>query len=192
MTYRTPDLAPGVLDACDGIMLTKIADRRLAARLFGFAYPTEPSPEWLDVVANLPIGQAVLLPTSAEQEHGITRFTFARRRTEHVRHRQKYVDVGVLPGREFVFTRNGRATEHRVGTLRELMEVLPTVSDDVFAGHLVRGDFHRWIEEVVGDRYLGEAIRGVESGDATTARETIVHAIRDRYLDPESEPGDGG
>jgi hypothetical protein len=192
VTYRIPDLAPGVLDACDDIILTKIADRRLAARLLGLAHPTEPSADWLDIVVNLPIGKAVLLPTSAGPEHGITRFTLGRRLTEHVRHRQKYVDVGVLPGREFVFTRNGCATEHRVRTLRELLEVLPTVSADVFAGHLVRGDFHRWIEDVVGDRYLGEAIRSVESGNTTTARETIVRTIRDRYLDAESEPCDDG
>jgi hypothetical protein len=48
--------------------------------------------------------------------------------TAHVRHREKYVDVGVPPGREFVFTRDGRPTEHRVRTLRELLEVLSAVA----------------------------------------------------------------
>jgi hypothetical protein len=32
------------------------------------------------------------------------------------------------PGRGFLFTRDGRPTEHRVGTLRELLEVLPAVA----------------------------------------------------------------
>jgi hypothetical protein len=65
------------------------------------------------------------------------------------------------------------------------------VPADVFAGHLVRGDFHRWIEDVVADSALGEAIRSIEGGNARNARETIVRAIRDRYLDGESEPCDG-
>jgi hypothetical protein len=111
--------------------------------------------------------------------------------TSHVRHREKYVDVGVPPGREFVFTRDGRPTEHRVRTLREFLEILPVVADDGFAGHLRRGDFHRWIEDVVADSDLGAVIRSVEGCNVRKARETIVRAIRDRYLHAESEPCDG-
>jgi hypothetical protein len=192
VTYRNADLAPGVLNACDMIVATRIADRRLAARLVGLARPAEFPAEWVETLANLAIGEAVLLRTVREDEHGMIRFALERRVTAHVRHREKYIDVGVAPGREFVFTRDGRPTEHRVRTLRELLEVLPVVADDVFAGHLARGDFHRWIEDVVGDRALGEGIRGIERSDGTKARETIARAIRDRYLDAESEPCAGG
>src|SRR5262245_2458442 len=188
VTYRSADLAPGVLDGCAFVVTARIADRPLAARLLGLARPAEPPSEWVDTLANLAIGEAVLLRAPPEEEeHGIIRFTLERRVTAHVRHREKYVDVGVPPGREFVFTRDGRPTEHRVRTLRELLEVLAVVADDVFAGHLARGDFHRWIEDVVGDRALGEGIRGLEGGNATKAREMIVRAIRNRYLDAESE-----
>ena len=191
VTYRSGDLPPGVLDTCDFIVATRIADRRVAARLLGLACPAESPSEWVDTLANLAIGEAVLLRASPEEARGIIRFTLERRVAAHVRHREKYVDVGVPPGREFVFTRDGHPTEHRVRTLRELLEVLPAVTDDVFAGHLARGDFHRWIEDVVGDRHLGERIRGIKGGNAAKARETIVRAIRDRYLDAESEPRDG-
>ena len=188
VTHRIPDLAPAVLDACDGIIVTRLADRRLASRLVGLANPAGSS-EWIDVIATLPISEAVLLPMDPEDEHGITRFTFAPRLTHHVRHRQKYIDVGVAPGREFVFTRDGCATGHRARTLQEFLAVLPSVPDDVFTHHLVAGDFHHWFEHAVGDRALGEAIRGVERGDAKKAREAITQAIRDRYLEP--EPVDG-
>lgn len=191
VTYRSADLPPGLLDACDFIVATRIADRRLAARLLGLARPGESPSEWVDALANLAIGEAVLLRASLEEEHGIIRFAWERRVTTHVRHRNKYVDVGVPPGREFVFTREGRPTEHRVRTLRELLEVLPAVPADVLAGHLDRGDFHRWIEDVVGDRDLGEVIRSIERSNGRNARETTVRAIRDRYLDAESEPCDG-
>jgi hydroxymethylpyrimidine pyrophosphatase-like HAD family hydrolase len=192
VTYRPSDLAPSVLDACDVIVATRIADRRQAARLLALYHPEEPSPEWVDTLANLAIGEAVLLRAAPEEARGLTRFTLERRVTKHVRHRKKYIDVGVPPGREFVFTRDGRPTEHRVRTLRELLGVLPVVPADVFASHLIRGDFHRWIEEVVGDRALGEGIRDIERGNGPKARETIVRAIRDRYVDVDSEPCDGG
>jgi hypothetical protein len=191
VTFRIPDLAPRVLDACDGVILTRISDRRTAARLLGLARPAASS-EWVETVANLPIGEAVLLPTLAEQEHGITRFKFERRSTRHVRHRQKYVDVGVPPGREFIFTRSGRPIGRGVRTLRELAEAVPALPADVFAEHLRRGDFHRWIEDVVADRALADAIRSIEAGNAGDARETMVYAIRARYLDGDSEPSDGG
>jgi hypothetical protein len=192
VTYRSTDLPPALLDACDFIVATRIADRRLAASLLGLARPGESPSEWVDTLAHLAIGEAVLLRASLEEEHGIIRVALERRVTTHVRHRNKYVDIGVPPGREFVFTRDGRPTEHRVRTLRELLELLPAVPDDVLAGHLDRGDFHRWIEDVVGDRDLGEEIRGIEGGNPTRARETIRREIRDRYLDAESEPCDRG
>jgi hydroxymethylpyrimidine pyrophosphatase-like HAD family hydrolase len=186
VTYRSSDLAPGVLDACDVIVATRIADRRLAALLLGLARPGEPSSEWVDTLADLAIGQAVLLRAFPEEARGPIRFTSSPRGTYHVRHRKKYIDVGVPPGREFVFTRNGRQTEHRIRTLGELLAVLPAVPDDVLASHLVRGDFHRWIEDVVGDRELGKRLRDIERADRTKARETIARAIHDRYLDVDS------
>ena len=190
VTYRIPDVAPAVLDACDAILVTKLADRQLAAQLLRFTGLTASS-EWIDVMATLSIGEAVLLPRDPEDEHGITRFTFAPRLTHHVRHRQKYMDVGVAPGREFVFTRNGYAMSHRARTLQEFLAVLPDIPDDVFTRHLRCGDFHRWLEHAVGDHALGEAIRvieagGAENGDTRAARKAVARAICDRYLEPEA------
>jgi len=192
VTYQISDLAPGVLDACDVIVATRIADRRLSARLLGLARPDEPSSEWVDTLADLAIGEALLLRGAPEEARKPIRFTLQQRVTTHVRHRKKYIDAGVPPGREFVFTRDGHPVEHRVRTLRELFALLPVVPADVFASHLTRGDFHRWIEDVVGDRDLGEAIRDIERGNGTNAREMITRAIRDRYVDVDSEPHDDG
>ena len=191
VTYRPSHLAPGVLDACDIIVATRIADQRQAASLLGLARPEKPSSEWVDTLAGLAIGEAVLLRAAPEEVRGLTRFTLERRVTDHVRHRKKYIDAGVPPGREFVFTRDGRPTEHRAQTLSELLAALLLVPADVFASHLTRGDFHRWIDGVVGDRDLAEAIRDIERGNGTKAREMIVRAIRDRYVDVDSEPCGG-
>jgi hypothetical protein len=190
VTYRVPDLAPAVLRGCDAILVTKLADRHVAARLLRLAN-RDASSEWVDILATLPIGQAVLLPMDPADEHGITRFTVAPRVTDHVRHRQKYVDFGVAPGREFVFTRNGCATGHRARTLSDLLATLPSVPDDVVMRHFKARDFHNWFEHAVGDRALREALACAENGDAAAARAAIARAIRDRYLEPQSAPING-
>jgi hypothetical protein len=190
-TYRIGDLAPEVLSACDPIILTSVADPQLAARVLALASAAEAAPEWVEALANLPIGEGLVLPMSSEQERTITRFKFAPRVTHHVRHRRKYIDVGVPSGREFVFTRHGSPTEHRVRTLRELVRALAQLPQDIIAAHLRRGDFHRWIEDVVGDRDLGAAIRSVEESDGSDARDAIARAIRRRYLDRELRSFDG-
>jgi hypothetical protein len=62
------------------------------------------------------------------------------------------------------------------------------VSEEVFRGHKSRGDFHAWIENVFGDRQLGETIRRIEREVAPNARESIMRAIQDRYLGAVSRP----
>jgi len=56
------------------------------------------------------------------------------------------------------------------------------VPEEVFWGHLSRGDFHRWIENVLGDRELGGAMRLIERGNPSNARESLLQAVHDRYL----------
>jgi hypothetical protein len=53
--------------------------------------------------------------------------------------------------------------------------------DDVFADHLARGDFHRWVERVFGDVEPGDAFRRTEGAEAAKAREAMMRAIVDRY-----------
>jgi hypothetical protein len=105
----------------------------------------------------------------------------APRLTAHVRHRQKYADVPVRLEQEFVFTREGRPTGRRARTVRDLLSALPTLPDEVVQGHLARGDFRRWIEDVFGDHELGRAILHLERGDVSRVRDDLRRAIADRY-----------
>jgi len=182
VTYRVTDLSPDVLSATDAIIATRVTNRRQAAGLLALVPATPPSSGWVDILAGLAIGEAVVLPGTPELGNVLTRFRLAPRLTPHVRHRQKYIDVVVRPEQEFVFTLQGRATPWRARTLGEFLAVLPQVSEEVFRGHLARGDFHRWVENVLGDRELGEAIRLIERGDASNARNFILRTVYDRYL----------
>jgi len=182
VTYRITDLSADVLSATDAVIVTKVTDRRLAYGLLALVHGFSPSPGWVDTLAGLAIGEALLLPGTPELGNVMTRFRIAPRLTAQVRHRQKYLDVVVRPGQEFVFTRQGSATDWRARTLGEFLAVLPQVSEEVFRGHLARGDFHRWVENVLGDRELGQAIRRIEREDAANARNSILRAVHDRYL----------
>jgi hypothetical protein len=181
VTYRIADLSAEVLGATDAVIVTKVADQRQALALRALAPPVGTTAAWLHALASLAIDEALLLPGAQETGDRLTRFRIAPRMTAHVRHRQKYCEVPVRPGHEFVFTRQGRPTGQRAHTLMELALLLPDLPDDVFADHFARGDFHRWVERVFGDIELGDALRRTEGLGAAKARGAMTRAILDRY-----------
>jgi hypothetical protein len=182
VTYRVTDLSADVLSATDAVIVTKVTDPRLASGLLALVADTPSSSRWVETLASLAIGEALLLPGAPEVGNVLARFRIAPRLTTHVRHREKYLDVVLRPGQEFVFTLQGRATHWRARTLGEFLAVLPQVPEEIFRGHLSRGDFHLWIENVFGDRVLGEEIRGIERGNPSNARESLLEAVRKCYL----------
>ena len=180
VTYRITDLSPDVLRASEAVIVTRVDDRRQALALLALTPGIATPSEGLALLADLAIDEAVLLPGSIESGNSSKRFRVAPRLAPHVRHRQKYADVPVRRDREFVFTRAGRPLG-RARTIRDLLAALPELPPDVVSGHLERGDFRRWIEEVFGDRELGESIRSLEGGHVANARDGLRRAIADRY-----------
>ena len=183
VTYRISDLSPDVLKASEAAIVTRVDDRRQALALQGLAPRVETTEEWLALLAELAIDEAVLLPGAFESDNSLRRFRVAPRATAHVRHRQKYADVPVSVEQEFVFTRRGLPTDMRARSVRELVSALAGLPDDVVHDHLARGDFRRWIEDVFGDRDLGRAILHVERGKIANARDELRRAIAERYGD---------
>jgi hypothetical protein len=187
VTYRISDLSPDILTASEAVIVTRVDDRRQALALMALAPGVAAQAEWLGLLAGLAIDEAVLLPGPFESGDSLTRFRVAPRLTTHVRHRQKYAELPVYLEQEFVFTRNGQPTGERARNVRELLALLPVLSDDIVQAHLARGDFHHWIEDVFGDYALGGAIRRLEQEDIFTARGALLQAIAQRYGDaPES------
>ena len=137
--------------------------------------------EWLALLADLAIDEAVLLPGRLEAGDVVTRFRVTERLTTHVRHREKYADVAVAPEEAFVFTRDGRPIGRDARTIRDLLSALPALPEDVVRRHLAQGDFRRWIEEIFGDRELGAAIRRLEHADGSNVGDVLCDAIAARY-----------
>jgi hypothetical protein len=181
VTYRISELSPEILRASEAVIVTRVADRRQALALRALAPPVGTTTEWLTLLADLAIDEAVLVPGALGPSESLKRFRVAPRLTAHVRHREKYADVPVCPDQEFVFTQAGRPTGRRARSVRDLLSTLPALPDDVVQGHLVRGDFRRWIEEVFGDSELGAAILPLEREHGSDVRDALLHAIVDRY-----------
>jgi hydroxymethylpyrimidine pyrophosphatase-like HAD family hydrolase len=186
VTYCASRLPKALLDATEVMIVTCESDpAEVEALCRCCAKCTHADlPSW-SMLGHLKVGQAVALPITEESGGDLRMFTIAPRVTPHVRHRQKYVDVPVSQQRAFVFSKNGRPSEHRAQTLRQFVEELEETPPAVLDGYIVRGDFSRWIDGVFGDHALGEELRRLEEryrdgSRAETLRE-IVGAIRARY-----------
>ena len=136
------------------------------------------------LLGRLKVGQAVALPLTEEAGDELRLFTIARRLTPHVRHREKYVDVPVSLHRAFVFDANGQPAR-RVRTLRQFVSELEGAPPARLAGHIIRGDFSRWIGDVFGDGALAAELKALEDRYRSGSREEtlaeMASAVRGRY-----------
>lgn len=137
------------------------------------------------ILGHLKTGQAVALPITEEAGGELRLFTMAPRLTPHVRHREKYVDVPVAEYQAFYFGSNGRPSARRARTLRQFVAELEGASVTYLEAYVRRGDFSRWIADVLGDHALAAELRGLEERHRAAARADtlpeIVSAIRARY-----------
>jgi hydroxymethylpyrimidine pyrophosphatase-like HAD family hydrolase len=137
------------------------------------------------ILGHLKVGQAVALPITEEAGRELRLFTMAPRLTPRVRHREKYADVPVAEYLAFYFGSNGRSSARRARTLQQLVAELEGASESSLEPYVRRGDFSRWIADVLGDHALATELRTLEEQHRVAARaETvleIVAAIRGRY-----------
>lgn len=106
------------------------------------------------------------------------------RLTSHVRHRIKYLDMGVPESQAFVFGgKNGSSL--RAHTLREFMRQLDSESPATIEGYLQRHDFSRWLLDVFRDGPLSAHVRRLERragiDDPRELAADIAQSIRARY-----------
>jgi hypothetical protein len=178
-TYRPAQLPAQLLAASNVVLLTRTSD---AAQLAALRAPAATA----DAIGRLSLGEAMLLPGAEESQEQAVTFRIAPRLTEHVRHRQKYLDVPVADRYAFVFTRRGRPIGRPVGTLTDFGAHLAEYAPDVLAGHMDRGDVSRWVGDVFGDHVLAARIRELEQLQRLKQPLDAVDALRqlvdERYV----------
>lgn len=183
VTYRPGELAAHVLDGID-VMIATLGGGQEADRLPDkvAAFTGLPRDAVLDYLGDATPGQALIIDRG--DAGTITRFTVAARRTAHVRHWHKYLD-GALPERSRFYFRDGSIAAN----INEFYRHLRFCDASVIAHHTRRGNFSRWIADVLQDQALATPVHEVEQQVAThgdhdidMTRREILAVIRARYI----------
>jgi hypothetical protein len=191
ISYRLSGLDAGVLRSAECVIVTRETDAgevRLLHSTFGGAGSVD---DWIRTLAALPLDEAALLPVTDEAQGRLRRVRIAPRLTRHVRHRHKYLDVPTTGERSFRFDFGG-ARGPVVASLGQLVHVLACTPSWRIRDHVARGDFSRWIADVLGDAALAATVRGLEEqhtlGTLPDVNDALIHAIHGRY-DPDEFSG---
>jgi hypothetical protein len=184
VTYRASSLAPAVRRAAEAIVVTRTTDEREAAAL-AQTFGQGDTSHWQRLLATLTIGEAALLPTGTETGGRLRRFRLVARLTNHIRHRQKYLDVPVPTHLAFYFPKVDGPGGRYARTLTEFMGCLMQAPREALDSHVRHHDFSRWIHDVYGDSVLAMEIQLIEEayvqGRRLDVNEALARIIRDRY-----------
>ncbi|MBZ5628405.1 MAG: HAD hydrolase family protein [Acidobacteriia bacterium] len=185
VTYKVGRLDRRVLDATETILVTLTTDPNEVKTLAALCRVKDREEEWGVTLGQLHLGEAAVLTGGEGAECGLRRFRLAPRLTSHVRHREKYLDVPILRGQAFVFVSSRGSSGQQARSLREFVDVVAATPATELHGHLRRGDFSRWVENVFGDHHLASRLRQLEelycSGGAGDINHAMVQAICERY-----------
>jgi hypothetical protein len=185
VTYCAGRLHPDVLTSSECVVATRMTDATDVEALHRAQGGSEGLDTWKKELGSLELGEAALLPGSAEAQGRLRRFQVSPRTTSHVRHRHKYLDVPVCVERAFQFRIAKDGQGPRVASLQELVDVLEGTSREAIDGHVQRGDFSRWVEDVFQDETLAAEMRELEERyrlkQLPDVNGALIHAVRSRY-----------
>ena len=183
-TYRASLLPPVVVEAMDVFVVGRttqpneldLLERRIFTRHPGGGVTRA-------TLAGLPSGTFVILRPGTPA----STFVAPPRRVRHVRHLAKYTDVGVAPHHRFFFLGPDGAVVAAAASLSDFVGAIGTVPRASLTHHAKRGDFSRWVRDVVNDRVLAARLAKLErrwcSGelhDLAEATRALVHTALDR------------
>ena len=188
ITYRASQLDPHILECAEGIVVTRESDPQEISALRAlcrFCRGSMSEREWTEMFEGLAVGEAVVLPLTAEAEGNVRRCRLVPRLTPHVRHLAKYIDIPIPERDQFVFWRNGAPSGRRARTLREFASVVEHSSAAELGDHLRRNDISKWLANVFGDYPLAKTVRRLEeeycAGKLPEVTSALLDAIRSRY-----------
>jgi hypothetical protein len=184
-TYQPSQLHPELLKAIESIIVTPMTNPVEVHALTTLCGANGNEDEWGKILADLGIDEAAVLSQFNGFGNLPQRFTITGRRTSHVRHRAKYLEVPMPENRAFVFTCNGHQFGPRARTLKEFVTLQARLPGAALKGHAQRGDFSRWIRDVFGDEPLAVEIRHVEKnfkqGRIANLSKSLTAPIYQRY-----------
>jgi len=185
VTYKLSDLHPELRKTVEGVIVKRTTDLREVRTLLSIAGGTNLESQWVPIFAGLAMNEAILLPGIEEAGGTLRQFQLATRTTDHVRHKEKYIDLQLIEKQGFVFTDNGIPIGAPARTLNEFVDSLKVMPLSVLDGHARRGDFSRWIFEVFHDHLLASEVHKVEQryrlGHTRDLYNALAAFIQERY-----------
>ena len=187
-TYKASALHPAVIGAMDVFIVGRttqpdelsflerlVLQRGLSARITHA------------ILAALPPGTFMILRAGMPA----TTFVPPPRLVRHVRHLTKYTDRGVAPHHRFFFLTPDGAVVTAAGTLSDFVRAIAEVPRASLRHHAERGDFSRWVRDVISDRVLAARLAKLERRwcrgelhDLPGATRALVHTALDRLSTP--------
>ena len=107
--------------------------------------------------------------------------------TERRRHRRKYAEGELPPGRSFYFTGPAGHLNLRAQNLVLFMQLGDGVDEATWLHHLQAHDYSAWIEEAIKDDTLAQTVRAIEEQSdlpVSESRRLVRAAIEERYTLP--------
>jgi hydroxymethylpyrimidine pyrophosphatase-like HAD family hydrolase len=194
VSYRPGQVAPRVLAALDRWMLTRMRSREELELVQRYLPPAcRLGAEDLEAQGALPFGQVRLCASEgtdeAPQRARIVRFQIAQRLVPHVRHLQKYLRAPLPEPRRFYFhPTKGQGGPRAAASLWELRDALGELPMETLRYHLDRGDFERWVRDVLRDAELARRLHTLAGRrlGRSELREALVGTVASRYEELES------
>jgi hydroxymethylpyrimidine pyrophosphatase-like HAD family hydrolase len=180
-TVYPSDIHPAALALVDTVLaLGPNPDETLASfcRAIGAQSP--------DLPADRPPTNAMLWTRATGQ--GPLPISVVPSRTAHRRHERKYVegDLGLV--KSFYFRESDDGPAVRAANLVQFVQLAPLVNDATWLRHLRRGDYSRWIGNVLADRDTASEVRRIEllpEISAQASRQCVGEILRRHYVLPD-------
>ena len=179
ITLAADVLTPQVRALPNAVASTDLAAFQAGLRSVVTEHRASPPP--LATGGPLQRGEAALAWLAPGQ--GAVRFRVGRRRIQHQRHVRKYVE-GELPAeRSFFFRGPDQALNLRAANLARFVELAGGVDERTWAHHLARGEYTRWLRDMIKDPDLAADVEALQSAGLPPAesRRRALGLIRERY-----------
>lgn len=187
ISFRPSQVSMKLLDQLNHLLLTRMGWQEEIETLRPWLGRYEMGQKVLDQLPTLPVGQAFLCTGSAPLELAgmapVIRFRVSGRATPHVRHLHKYLRAPLPAQRRFYFTGPQGGTVASAANLLEFREQISRVPVTSLRLHLERGDFARWLEDVLHDQELARRVRGVGAHqlEGEALRQALAETVGERY-----------
>lgn len=181
ITVDPNHLAPDVLNAIDLAIATGPDPAQVLAQVATIIGATPPA---------LPVGtteERTALVWRRSEGDSVDSMVILPPCARHRRHRRKYAQGELSPERSFYFRGADKRFDIRAGNLMDFVRIGNQLDENAWRYHLDRGDYSRWLDEVIRDDELACEIRELEGRTdlpVSELRARLHQAIETAYTLP--------